>query len=170
MSARPEGYARSIAFRILWTIGGAAFLSLVVIKGLDADGIQVPYPIVVLFLAALVAPFVLARWVEDQGIPTTLLTDPVTDRSFPEADDAVRVAVSRWDLRLEYRNEDAFRARALTDLIVDRLRLVHGVDLAAEPERVRALVGPRLWAVLNEPPRSMSPQVLAGLLAEMEAL
>ncbi len=167
---RPEGYAASLAKRIAGSLVGLGFLSLIIVKFLASFRVAAPYPTVVTLLILAVVPFVMARLIEEQPIPETVLADPYTERSFPEADDAVRVVVARWILRLETPTDSHRTALVLIELASDRLRLVHGVDPATDPERVRRLVGPNLWRLLSEGPTPLPPDVLARVITEMEAL
>jgi hypothetical protein len=171
----PRRDVRQLLVRTFWSVVGLVFLDLMIVTYLATNHATTVargelFVIILVLMAVVVTPILLVRRIEDRPVPAAMLTDPWIDNAFPESDDAVRTAVARWNVRLEVRNDDLIRRRVLADLVEDRLRLVHGVDVLGDPERVRRLVGPRLWSVLNAPPQTLSPEQLAHLITEMEAL
>ena len=56
-------------------------------------------------------------------------------------------------------------------VVADRLRLRHGIRLATEPERARAVLGDPLYEFLTQPlTHAPDPVELARLLTRMEEL
>ncbi len=157
--------------RIGLTIGATAFATLVISVTLHQMGYRVAYPLIVLYLAAIAATVLISRRTEAQPVPETVHEDPRVERAFPDADDAMRTAVERWDRRLTLREggPDAPVSAILIELIDERLLLHHGLDRATHPERVQQMVSALMWALLSGPPRRvLSPQTMAALLSEME--
>jgi hypothetical protein len=109
-------------------------------------------------------------------LPATLRDAPPRRAEAGSDEDGIRRASRRWEQRLDYAQDDARHLAhlirpAFADLVNERLRLVHGVTWASDPQRVRALIGPQLWKFLTEPvPRRVTPQEIAILVAQMEAL
>jgi hypothetical protein len=174
MTRYDDGRARHRFVVGLWVAAGAGFASLAVVRTLAGYGLALPYPMVLLVLAVLIVPLLIARLIEERPVPETMLSDPAVERTYPDPDDSVRQAVARWERRLDIRDDDPARGggirAVLVELVTDRLRVVHGVDLATEPERAYALVGPRLRGMLTGPPTPLRADDLRPLLAEMEAL
>lgn len=159
--------------RIGWAVVGLALATLVAAEILRETGHRLAYPLIVLYLLAVTATILIGRRTEAQPVPETMREDPAVERSFPDADDAVRAAIERWDRRLTLRSggPDVPVPTILVDLIDERLRLHHHLDRTTHPERVRQLVSARMWALLSLPPRrSLAPSELDALLTEMEAL
>jgi len=90
--------------------------------------------------------------------------------------DGLAVAASRWNTRLNWTQSDpeAFSRNirpAIADLADERLRQRHGITRTSEPARARELLGDPLWTFLTAPVnRSPTPQQLAALIAQLEAL
>jgi hypothetical protein len=87
--------------------------------------------------------------------------------------DSLRVAVRRWELRLDWSQSDADRFSrnvlpVLGELTDERLRLRHGLTRASDPRRARELLGEPLWQLLTEPGRR--PPKRAELAGHVEAL
>jgi hypothetical protein len=61
---------------------------------------------------------------------------------------------------------------SLTAVTADRLRRHHGIELAEDPSRARALAGEELWAVIEEPWRAgpPPPERLRRALSSIEQL
>ncbi len=138
--------------------------------------IGVPF---VLVLGAFTVAYVLrivVRTINPPSLPATLRTTPVRSAPPPTDDDGIRQAARRWDQRLDYAQDDQRHlahliAPAFADVVDERLRLVHGVNRATDPEHARALVAPQLWKFITEPvPRQVTPQDIAALVAQMEAI
>lgn len=96
--------------------------------------------------------------------------------SSPDLDerDALRSAVNRWEVRLSSAKGDPDRfARttwpAIVEIADERLRQRHGVTLAGDPQRARALLGEAAWSLLSNPPkRTPTPRDLAAIVAQLE--
>jgi hypothetical protein len=59
----------------------------------------------------------------------------------------------------------------LVGLVSERLRQHHGLSLSADPERVRAVVGPKLHAFLTAPlPRTPTPGEMESLITLMKEI
>jgi hypothetical protein len=174
MSRRTGEVIRAVLSQTIWILAGAAFASLLVVRGLAGLGRAAPYPLILLGLAAIAATWLVVRLIGAQTVPPTVFHDPPTDRSFPEADDAVHREIALWAVRMEHQREDAHRAgnihRQLVDLVGERLHRAHGINVVTEPERVRQLIGAHLWRFLTSPPRPLQPAEMADLLTDLEAL
>jgi hypothetical protein len=104
----------------------------------------------VLFVAA-VAAFILVRGLrsEPARLPeVNSALSMIVDRPFAE--------VNRWEDRLSWSEDDAERyrltvQRRLVDLIAERVRLRHGVDLRADPERARPVLPAVLFQIATAP-------------------
>ena len=90
--------------------------------------------------------------------------------------DMVRVAVRRWEQRLDWSQSDPDRFTGnllpvLAELTDERLRLRHGLTRASDPRRARELLGEPLWQLLHDPPRRPpKPRELAGHVETLEKL
>jgi hypothetical protein len=62
----------------------------------------------------------------------------------------------RADPRRGHHYERTIRP-ALTAVAADRLRRHHGIDIAADPSRARAVAGEELWELIDEPWRAAPP-------------
>jgi hypothetical protein len=138
--------------------------------------VHTPYILVVALLLTLYA----LRWVlasiKPPKLPATLRDVPRSGRGRQESSDGMRDAVRRWDQRLDYARDDARHMTHLiqpgfADIVDERLRQVHSISRATDPERAREICGPLLWKFITEPvPRRVTPQEIATLVAQMEAL
>jgi hypothetical protein len=88
--------------------------------------------------------------------------------------DGLEAAIAVWRTRLLHVNPEQFGRVVqppLIALVDERLRLRHGVTLAGDPARARALLGDPLWTFVTQPyPRSPTPRDLAALVRYMEEL
>jgi hypothetical protein len=87
--------------------------------------------------------------------------------------DALRIAVRRWEHRLEWSQSDAGRFSrnvlpVLAELTDERLRQRHGITRDSDPQRARELLGEPLWRMLAEPDRR--PPKTRDLTAHVETL
>lgn len=106
----------------------------------------------VLAQAVLIA-FYLVTAVRDSGIdaaeePARAAPALIKDRPFAE--------VNRWEERLTWGQADAERfrhtvQRRTSGIIIERLRLRHGVVLSADPRRAREILGEGLYRFATEP-------------------
>lgn len=137
--------------------------------------IGVPYPLVIGSMLALYLLRTVLRAVKAPKLPITLRTALASTAS-PGSDDGIREAARRWDQRLDYAQDDARHLThliqpAFADVVDERLRLVHGISRASDPVLARTLVGPQLWKFITEPvPRQVTPQEIATMVAQMEAI
>jgi hypothetical protein len=136
-----------------------------------------PYIFVLGAVATLIVLRAVLRWVAAVDLPPTLRDVPKPRRAPQEfGNDGMQSAVRRWEARLEWTHKDIRRFAsvvqvAFADIVDERLRLSHGISRVSDPARAEQLVGPQLWKFLHEPiNRSATPQEIAVLVAQMEAL
>jgi len=170
--------------RVGWVIRNVllvAVATVVTIAGLRSAGIGVS---VLLVVAAFVSLRLLMLAVAQVAPPPT--PGRPKDRPLTESDndydyrfggtDMVRVAVRRWEQRLDWSQSDPDRFTGtllpvLAELTDERLRLRHGLTRASDPRRARELLGEPLWQLLSDPPRRPSkPRELAGHVETLEKL
>ncbi|GAA4689273.1 hypothetical protein [Phytohabitans rumicis] len=90
--------------------------------------------------------------------------------------DALRVAVTRWERRLSWYESDRERFQTsvrplLREMVDERLRQRHGFTLNSDPKRARALIGDPLWNFLTTPAkRPLAPSDLAASVSRLEKL
>jgi len=170
--------------RVGWVIRNGllvAVATVVTIAGLRSAGIGVS---VLLVVAAFVALRLLMLAVAEVAPPPT----PGRPKGRPHAEsdndydyrfggtDMVRVAVRRWEQRLDWSQSDPDRFTGtllpvLAELTDERLRLRHGLTRASDPRRARELIGESLWQLLSDPPRRPAkPRELAGHVETLEKL
>jgi hypothetical protein len=139
-------------------------------------GIGTPYLLIVASLLAIYGLRYILGTIGAPTLPRTLRDQPPRSPERPADEDGVRLATRTWDQRLDYAQDDARHLTHLIqpsfrDVVDERLRLVHGISRSSDPDRARALIGPQLWKFLTEPvPRRVTPQEIAALVAQMEAL
>jgi hypothetical protein len=156
----------------------AAALAAVAVFGLRLFGYTVPVPAVVGVIVALIA----LRRVTTSLVPPQLTRNRrrsaanTEDGTYNFTDrDALRTVVGRWERLLHRAGSDNGSARAvqrtLADLVDERLRQMHGLTRAGDPERARALLGEQLWAFLATPPtRNLAPRDAAAYIQSLERL
>ncbi len=159
----------------------AAIVVILILSGLlwwffGKLSVHTPYPLIL----GLLATAYLLRWIltsiKAPKLPLTLRDVPRSARGGPDSVDGMRDAVRRWDQRLDYARDDPRHMTHLiqpgfTEIVDERLRQAHGISRASDPEAARALCGPRLWKFITEPvPRRVTPQEIADLVSDMEAL
>ncbi|MBL6278831.1 hypothetical protein JMF97_21975 [Micromonospora fiedleri] len=172
---RPAGRVRSVAT----FLGVAAASTVVLVAGLRAVGLRVS----LLVLVAAVVTLLLVRRIVVLLAPpsrparSTSGTGGEEDGMYNwDARDALRTAVNRWEVPLEWSKSRPERFGGvvlprLAELADERLRLKHGVTRESDPTRARALLGDRLWMFLENPPRrTPSPRDLAVIVAELEKI
>ncbi|MEV4201722.1 hypothetical protein [Micromonospora globbae] len=176
---RPDGRGRSGWLgQALRSLAAAAAVVVVVIVALRAVGLRVS---LLVLIAGVVALFAVRRVVA--ALAPTPLPKPRPPASAVEdgtwnwgAQDALRRAINGWEWPLEWSNTRPERFSTvilprLQELADERLRLRHGVTRESDPARARALLGERLWAFLETPPRRPpSPRDLAAIVAELEKI
>jgi hypothetical protein len=91
--------------------------------------------------------------------------------------DALRVAVHRWEVPLGWsRRDDVDRyvrtvPKMLRELADERLRQRHGLTIASDPKSARVLLGEELWTILTTPvKRPVAPRELAASVSRLEKL
>jgi hypothetical protein len=152
---------------------GAA--TAVAVVGLRAVGLRVS--LVVLVAAVLAVLGVRRAAARVAPPPTPPPGRPLDGGSDPPAAvDSLARAVDRWENRLVWADGDADRFTrvvlpSLGELVDDLLRQRHGVTRSADPDRARALLGDRLWSLLDTPVRRPpSPREFAAVVAELEQI
>ncbi|WCN82360.1 hypothetical protein [Micromonospora sp. LH3U1] len=179
--AAPEGpqARRSRWGPVVRSLAWAAGVVAVLIVGLRAVGLQISLPVLIAGVLAVLA----VRRI------TALLAPPPPpppgrrvgtgeeDGSYNwGARDALRGAINRWELPLDWSNT---RLERFTEVVLprigeladERMRLKHGVTRESDPARARVLLGDRLWTFLATPPRrTPSPRDLAVIVAELEKI
>ncbi|MGC5583223.1 hypothetical protein ACQE98_03625 [Ornithinimicrobium sp. W1679] len=144
--------------RLRRTLLGALAATLVVGSLLYLVGAlphSLPEVLAVVLLAGTVLGLLLAalRRTGDGVEPAWWASTPREEAIAPAAMD-YRLVRLRRDLRdaLERDDRPDTVHAVLHDLAAERLRALHGVDLAAQPDEARALTGPELWHYLTHPP------------------
>ncbi|MFI7425633.1 hypothetical protein ACIBPB_01465 [Micromonospora sp. NPDC049836] len=175
--AEPAGRGRLRV--LLRTLTVTAAITVVVVVGLRAVGLQVSLWIIVAGVLAVLA----VRRV------TAALTPPPPPRTGARAPageepgtwnwasrDALRTAINGWERPLDWcgGNRERFTERILPrlgELADERLRQKHGITRESDPARARTLLGEPLWTFLSVPSRRPpSPRDLAAIVAELEKL
>jgi hypothetical protein len=92
-----------------------------------------------------------------------------------EGGDGMAEAVRKWDRRLGWGDVDGQRwSRAvgqhLGELVDEMLRQRHGITRATQPERARAVLGERVWALLGPLERPPTPKQVHAALADLERM
>jgi hypothetical protein len=93
-----------------------------------------------------------------------------------DSSDSLRAAVRRWEKTLSRAQTDPdLYSRnvlpGLAELTDERLRLRHGITMASDPRRARALLGDPLWAALHDPGRrTPKPREIETYVDAMERL
>jgi hypothetical protein len=158
---------------VLPTIG---VLSVLIWWVLGRMTVGTPYLLVLGSMLAIYLLRVVLGTIHAPRLPVTLRNTPPRSASAGTNDDGIRQAARRWDQRLDYAHDDARHMAhliqpAFADVVDERLRLVHGITRASDPARARELIGPQLWKFITQPvPRQVTPQEIATLVAQMEAL
>ncbi len=150
-----------IVAAISGALAGAAVLAL------DLVGYHLPYPVAFAGFFALGVMFLAVRTLRVVR-PRRLGGRPEVAED-PIPPDGLAQATKRWQARL---TGDAKVSRAaLAELVDDRLRRRRGLTLDADPDRVRELLGKRLWTYLSDPgARTPSARDLAAMLTYVEKL
>ncbi|BFU46908.1 hypothetical protein [Krasilnikovia sp. MM14-A1004] len=165
--------------RTAWIVRNVLLIvaaTVVTVAGLRSAGIAVP---LLLIVAAFVALRLLMLAVSRVAAPpppraTPRPTDSAHDPS--QGGDALRAAVRRWELRLDWAQNDADQYSrnvlpVIAELTDERLRLRHGITRASDPRRARELLGEALWRTLAEPGRrAPKARDLAAFVETLERL
>ena len=166
-----------------WWLANTLFavaIAALVLLALRAANVAVPYLLAFTVVLALLVMRKQLRAVAAPPPPRAAMVRPSSSLADESAYqwgslDGLRAAVGRWESRLVrgYDSVDRFARlrQQLVELIDERLRLRHGVSLAADPTRARALLGETLWTFLECPVRKpLTPRELAVVLSRMEEL
>ncbi|HWG98594.1 MAG TPA: hypothetical protein VNV66_04540 [Pilimelia sp.] len=166
---------RSTGAWLLRALAAAAVVGGVVVLVLRAAGIGLAYPSACGAVFGLLA---LRRLLGALDVPEhprrTARREPEPDEPRGSAD-ALRRALLRWEVRLDWAHTDGARfAREvrpqLLALVEERLRQRHGVTLAGDPARARALLGDPLWTFLTGPGHPpVRRRQLAAMLDRLDA-
>jgi hypothetical protein len=145
-------------------------------------GLAPPYPLI---LAVCVGGVLVRRAVAFAREPRSRTRDVIRAPKPPRAigaggwyvnDDGMAEAIRRWDRRLEWGSTAPERFRhtitgRLAELVDERLRQRHGVTLAGDPRRARALVGDDVWRLIAGPAdRVPRPRDVYQIVQRMESL
>jgi len=123
-------------------------------------------------LAAIVAAVLLVRALAVAEPPIPRFRLPLN----AEAPDRPFVDVACWEDRLAWSLDDPDRfaltiQTRLRELVGERLRLRHGVDLATDPARAAPLLDPVLLAFVTNPPtRAPSAHVVDDIVRRIEEI
>ncbi len=167
---------RGLAYRIGSSVVVCAAGSWAIWLVLRQVRVGAPYVFVAGAVVTLVVLRAILRWVAAPDLPPTLRDVPKPRAPREMGNDGMQTAVRRWEARLEWTHRDLRRFAsvvqvAFADIVDERLRLSHGISRQSDPVRAEQLVGPQLWKFLHEPiNRSATPQEIAVLVAQMEAL
>lgn len=153
----------------------AAALAAVAVFGLRMLGYDLPVP---LAFAGCLALLVLRRAVRAAAPPARISPDvrlpsgeEAGEYNWAAGEDGLNDAVRRWEQRLARPERSAPAPSTLVQLVDERLRQRHGLTMASDPDRARALLGDPLWTLLTRPPkRTPSPPDLAAALSHLERL
>jgi hypothetical protein len=160
--AEPEELVEKPRSRVAWIVRNVLLITVatvVTVAGLRSRGISVS---VLLIVAAFVALRLLMLAVSEVAPPP--LPRRAARRGEEDGDyrwagtDTLRVAVRRWEQRLDWSQQDPERFSrnvlpVFAELTDERLRLKHGITRASDPRRARELLGEPLWEFLDDPGR-----------------
>lgn len=151
--------------------------SLLIEASLKTLGYAAPFVLIYAALLSLAGLYVLVREVGARPLPETMRSGlPPKREVLIVDDDGLGAAVKRWEMRLDWTGRQGERfatsvQAAIIEIVNERLRVEHGIDLRTEPARARDLLGPRLWKFVTEPVRRrMTGPELTALVSEMEEL
>jgi hypothetical protein len=177
--ARPKRLTTGTGWwvRTLLMAGG---LAAVAVFGMRMGGLALPIPLayagcLALLMLRRVIALVAAPQQRRTGIPRGAGEEPGSYNWLAEQD-ALRIAVTRWERRLSWYETDRERFQTsvrpmLGELVDERLRQRHGLTLGGDPDRARALIGDPLWNFLTTPAkRPPSPSDLAASVSRLEKL
>jgi hypothetical protein len=158
----------------------AAGLTAAIVLGLRPAGIAVPIALVGLGVCAILALRYAVRLVAaPTGVVTRGTIDPYEagDATYHwPTPDAMRRAVVRWEQRLTWHGDtpgtfDTHVQPALRELVDERLRLRHGITIAADPGQARRMLGEPLWdLVTGQHRRGPGQRELTEALTRLEDL
>jgi hypothetical protein len=138
-----------------------AAATTVTVAGLRSAGIGVSVVLVVCAFVALRLLFAAVAQVAPPPAPGRSsgprLTESDNDYDYRfGGTDTLRVAVRRWEQRLDWAaSDDKIFSRTLrpvlAELADERLRLRHGITCESDPRRARELLGASLYELLTDP-------------------
>ncbi|RZU52119.1 hypothetical protein EV385_3960 [Krasilnikovia cinnamomea] len=150
---RPRSRTAWIVRNVLLVVAA----TVVTVAALRSAGISVS---LLLIVAAFVALRLLMLAVSQVAAPAPprATSRPADSEHLSQGGDALRAAVRRWELRLDWAQSDADQYSrnvlpVIAELTDERLRLRHGITRASDPRRARELLGEALWQTLAEPGR-----------------
>ncbi len=159
----PDRPRRGLPGRSGWWLRNTA---IVVVLALALEGVSrfagvgVPLVLELAAVVALRALWLILQRVAPPDLPTARARRTVADedgRYVFTGGDALRVAVRRWEDRLQAPPDGARFSRnvlpVLAELTDERLRQRHGITRASDPARARQLLGEPLWQLLADPGR-----------------
>ncbi|GAB1645125.1 hypothetical protein [Krasilnikovia sp. MM14-A1259] len=151
---RPRSRAAWIIRNVLFIAGATT----VTVAGLRSAGVSVPLLLVVTAFVALRLLMLAVSQVAPPPPPKRSTRPGDRDHGAGQGGDALRTAVRRWELRLDWAQSDADQYSrnvlpVIAELTDERLRLRHGITRASDPRRARELLGEALWRTLEEPGR-----------------
>ena len=176
----PEEFADKPRSRAGWIARNVllvAVTTLVTVAGLRSRGISVSVLLVVAAFVALRLLMLAVSEVAPPPVPRVPARRGEEDGDYRWAGaDALRVAVRRWEQRLDWSQHDADKFSrnllpVLAELTDERLRLKHGITRSSDPRRARELVGEPLWQILAEPgPRPPKARDLSTYVEALERI
>ncbi|KKK06665.1 hypothetical protein LQ51_06805 [Micromonospora sp. HK10] len=175
--AEPAGRGRVRV--LLRTLTVTAAITVVVVVGLRAVGLQVSLWIIVAGVLAVLAVRRVTAALTPPPPPRAAARTPAGEEPGTwnwASRDALRTAINGWERPLDWcgGNRERFTERILPrlgELADERLRQKHGITRESDPARARTLLGEPLWTFLSAPSRRPpSPRDLAAIVAELEKL
>jgi hypothetical protein len=158
----PEEIVEKPRSRAGWIVRNVllvAVATVVTVAGLRSRGISVSVLLIVAAFVALRLLMLAVSQVAPPPLPRAAARRGEEDGDYRWAGtDALRVAVRRWEQRLDWSQNDAEKFSrnvlpVLAELTDERLRLKHGITRSSDPRRARELLGEPLWRILDEPGR-----------------
>ena len=161
---------------LLWSLLFAGLLSGAVFVVAYAFGYTLPYALLFFAFFALVT---LRRNLTRLAAPHVVVGAAPKVPDDPDLEpppDGVKLALARWDKRLNWSRRDPDRYAKmvrprLAEIADERLRQRHGITRDGDPRRAREIMGENLWTFLvSSPARTPNPRELAAVVKDMEKL
>ena len=160
--AEPEELVEKPRSRVAWIVRNVLLITVatvVTVAGLRSRGISVSILLIVAAFVALRLLMLAVSEVAPPPLPRRAARRGEEDGDYRWAGtDTLRVAVRRWEQRLDWSQQDPERFSrnvlpVFAELTDERLRLKHGITRASDPRRARELLGEPLWEFLDDPGR-----------------
>jgi hypothetical protein len=160
--AEPEELVEKPRSRVAWIVRNVLLITVatvVTVAGLRSRGISVSVLLIVAAFVALRLLMLAVSEVAPPPLPRRAARHGEEDGDYRWAGtDTLRVAVRRWEQRLDWSQQDPERFSrnvlpVFAELTDERLRLKHGITRASDPRRARELLGEPLWEFLDDPGR-----------------